>query len=41
VAPDPALLAELAELERALADCDDAGKAESIAIAFHAAIVAG
>jgi DNA-binding GntR family transcriptional regulator len=40
-APDAALLAELAELERALADCDDAAQAESIAIAFHAAIVAG
>ena len=40
-APDAALLAELAELESALADCDDASEAEPVAIAFHAAIVAG
>jgi DNA-binding GntR family transcriptional regulator len=40
-APDAALLAELAELERALAEGGDASEAESIAIAFHAAVVAG
>jgi DNA-binding GntR family transcriptional regulator len=38
-APDSALLADLSELERALANCDDPVEAESIAIDFHAVIV--
>jgi DNA-binding GntR family transcriptional regulator len=39
--PDPALLKEIGELERELAGCDDPVEAETIAISFHAAIVAG